>query len=130
MKNWFTIFAVVLQLFCSVCIIAQEMQPRSPKERAERQTNWMQKNLALTEEQNKKAYEINLKHALQIDGAMNDAPGRDRREEIRGINIRKDAALKLVLNVDQYQKYLAHEQEMREQSNEMNPGMHHLGTRR
>ena len=101
-------------LFVSFGSDAQQMQPRSPKDRAERQAGWMNKNLALTEEQNKEVYDILLKYATQADETRSAARGPEKRAERQGIQKDREADLKAVLTGEQFQKYQAHEQEMKE----------------
>jgi len=114
MTNYLKGLCLVAALFVSFGSDAQQMQPRSPKDRAERQAGWMNKNLALTEEQNKEVYDILLKYATQADETRSAARGPEKRAERQGIQKDREADLKAVLTGEQFQKYQAHEQEMKE----------------
>ncbi len=77
----------------------------------------MDKNLGLTEAQHNKAYNIVLHYAQEADKEMaSTPPGQDRKMERQDINNNRDADLKQVLTGEQFQKYQAHAQEMKERS--------------
>lgn len=121
--------ALMLCLFLgSAPIFAQGQQPqRTPEERAQRQMTWMQKNLALTGDQDKKVYDILLHYAREA-GKLIDAPaGAERRQERIGVQKSKDAELQGVLTGDQYQKYQAHAQEMKAKMQQRRGGMQEGG---
>ena len=127
MKNLLKCAIALLLLVSSSAAFAQQqtMQQRTPEERAQRQTQMMQKNLALTDDQTQKVHDIILKHARGVDNARNS--GGDMRSQMQGLNANKDEALKGVLTGDQYQKYLQIEQKMKEKrmqrnSDGMQPG--------
>ena len=109
---------VVMALFAGQMALAQQMQQRTPEERAQNQTHWMQKNLGITEDQNRKVYDIILKYARQAGQEKNEAPGREKRQEMQQTQNAKDAELKAVLTGDQYQKYQAHVAEMKDKMRE------------
>ena len=97
----------------------QQMPKRTPEQRATRQTQWMQKNLMLTDEQNKKVYNIILNAATEQENAST-SPQKGERKAIA----RDEAGeLKQVLTPDQFQKYMAHVQEMKEKNKERKAGM-------
>ena len=114
-KNFIKSTIVLSMLIVSVSSFARQQMPqRSAEERAQRQTQWMQKNLGLTEEQNKKVYSILLYHANQADDVKTMQPGGEKRAEAKDIKRNKDADLKAVLSPDQYNKYQQHVQEMKD----------------
>ena len=107
----------------SVSFAQQNMQTpvqRTPEERAQRQTQWMQQNLKLTDDQYKKVYDIVLKSAKQVDAARN--AGGDMRPQMKSINESRDAAMKGVLTGDQYQQYEQHKEQMQQQRRNMPQG--------
>ena len=71
-----------------------------PKQRAERQTEMMSKNLNLTEEQKAKVAEINLSTAQEIR-----EKGRDNKEQRTAVMVKRDERLKAILTPDQLGKY-------------------------
>jgi Spy/CpxP family protein refolding chaperone len=112
-----------LLIASSVAFAQQDQMPkRTPEERAQRQTQWMQKNLNLTDEQNKKVYDIILSSAKQVDNARNSGGG-DMRSQMQDINAKKNDALKGVLTGDQFQKYQQHAQEMQQRRTGAHGGM-------
>ncbi len=114
MKNILrSLFAVLLMTITASSFAQQQMHQRSPEERAQRQTMWMQKNLGLTEDQNKKVYDIMLYHAQQADNDKSMPPTPDTKAEKKQLKRDTDAELRAVLTGDQYQKYQQHVQEMK-----------------
>jgi len=99
-------------LSSSVLFAQDQMQKRTPEERAKRQTEWMEKNLSLTQDQDSKVYNIVLKYAqmMQNTSSSPNVPETQRQ----GIMTARDNELKGVLTGDQFQKFQAHETEMRE----------------
>jgi Spy/CpxP family protein refolding chaperone len=103
-------------LIMNLPAMAQQAAPhKTPEQRAERQTMWMQKNLALNEEQNNKVYDIMLKHARETKANRETPPGPAKRVERREIERYKDARLRAVLTGDQFHRYKLHEAEVKEQ---------------
>ena len=114
MKNLIKSMLMLSLLIVSPVAFGQQpMQQRPPEERAQRQTQWLQQNVALTDDQNKKVYDIILQSAKQADAARNS--GGDVKSQMKDINTSRDAAIKGVLTDDQYQKYQQHVQEMQQQ---------------
>ncbi len=114
MKNLIkNLFTVLLVINTTTLFAQQPMQPRTPEERAQRQTMWMQKNLGLTQDQNKKVYDIMLYHAQQADADKNMAPGPEKKMDKKELKRDTDAELKEVLTGDQYRQYQQHVEEMK-----------------
>ena len=82
--------------------LAQEgkFKNRSPKERAERQTEALATNLKLSDEQRAKVHSINLATAEKFQ-----AEGTQNKEEMRKLRAEKDDQLKAVFSDQQYQQY-------------------------
>jgi len=110
------LMTVVLSL--SITVHAQDRQPKTPMQRADNQTRWMQKNLGITNAQSEKVHDIILYYATENDKAKADPPGRDKKMEKQGIRKGREQELKEVLTADQYEKYLAHLQQMKERRQE------------
>ncbi len=100
-------------VLCTGLVNGQDRPRRTPEQRAENQTRWMQKNLGLTKEQNDKVYDIILYYAREADKANMDAPGREKKIEKQGIRKDREGELRAVLNTEQYQRLQQHEQEMK-----------------
>ena len=96
---------------------AQQQMRRTPQERAQKQVQWMQKNLGLSEAQNVKAYEVILHFANRVDEIKTNEYGKEKRMDVRDLQQEKEAGLKSVLTADQFDRYMAHEQEMKERMN-------------
>jgi len=93
-----------------------KLKNTTPEERATAQTEMMKTKLSLTPEQTPKIADINLKYAKEMDPILksSERPFRKARE-IRDINGRKEAELKQVFTPEQFQKYLADKEAMRDQ---------------
>ena len=113
-----SLLAICLTLTALVAT-AQDGRPRrSPEERAQKQTQWMQQNLRLTEDQNRKVYDIILYYARENDKTNAEAPGREKKMDKRGIRNDREAELRGVLNPEQFAKYQQHMQEMKARQQE------------
>ena len=122
-KNLFKVTLILSMLAISLLAGAQQMQRKTPEERAQNQVRWMQNNLGLTKEQNNKVYDIILRHAKEVDDANANIPaGRDKKMEKGDIMKARESELRAVLNADQYQKYEAHMQEMKARMKERRGG--------
>lgn len=87
---------------------AQEKeQPLTPEQKAEKQTNHLQKKLGLTEEQKLKVYTLNLARINQTRAARekykssSDVDKKAKKTEFQKIRTDYDAGLNGILNVDQ-----------------------------
>jgi periplasmic protein CpxP/Spy len=74
--------------------------PKTPEEKAKKQTEWMKKDLQLTDDQAQQIEEINLKYAKKAE-ARKEAL-KAEHEKFKG---EKEADLKKVLTPDQYAKF-------------------------
>jgi Spy/CpxP family protein refolding chaperone len=74
--------------------------PKTPEEKAKKQTEWMKKDLQLTDDQAQQIEDINLKYAKKAE---------TRREALKTehekFKAEKEADLKKVLTPDQYAKF-------------------------
>ena len=113
-KNKITSAFLFVMLMASSLTYAQQQVPKTAEERAERQTAWMEKNLGLTGDQDKKVYAILLSSAIQADRVKSEPRGADKRMDRMDQMKTKDENLQAVLTGEQFQKYLAHEQEQKE----------------
>jgi hypothetical protein len=96
-----------------------KLKSTTPEERAGAQTEMMKSKLALTPEQAPKIAAINQKYAKEMDPVIKGSEGPlMKMRHMKQINGKKEAALKRVLSPDQFQKYLASKEEMREQFEE------------
>ena len=110
-KNFLKSTLMLSLLISSTIAYGQQQAPqRSPEERAQRQTQWMRQNLSLTDDQNKKVYDIMLNSAKQMETARTSGD----KSQMKSLKDRKDASVKGVLTGDQFQKYQQHESLMQE----------------
>jgi len=117
-KNFCKAGMAAVIMFASANSFAQQMQQRTPAERAQRQTEWMQKNLALTEDQSKQVYNIIYKYASENNNARAGGYKGERKE----LQADKDAELRGVLTGNQFEQYQAHVAQMKEKRREMKQG--------
>jgi hypothetical protein len=92
-----------------------KLKNTTPQERAKAQTIFMKSKLDLTEAQLPKVEALNLKYAEKLDPVIKGSAGPlVKMGEFRQANEDKEAELKGILSPDQFQRYLAAKQEMRE----------------
>ncbi len=123
MKSIVKSYLLLAILFATSTAFAQQQQRRTPEERAQNQVQWMQKNLSITDDQGKKAYDIILRYAKEAQNTMGAPAGNDKKEAMEKMQQDRESELKGILTGDQYQKYLAHVQEMQEKMRERRNGM-------
>ena len=91
----------------------------TPAERAALQTDMMKEKLALTAEQAPKVQAINLDTAQKMEPVIKGSEGPlVKMRQARGIETQKESALEKVLSGEQFQKYLALREEMKQKLEE------------
>lgn len=95
---------------------------KNPEEMAARHTDMLDKQLDLSDKQERKVQEITLKRVQETEALRNqmmEAKGQDRsrksmaHQEMKAINDRWEAALKDILSKKQYSQFEASRQEMK-----------------
>jgi hypothetical protein len=119
-----TRFALALALLLAIPTFAAAQVPAAlanstPAERAAIQTDLMKEKLALTAEQAPRVQAINLDTAQKMEPVIKgtEAPVA-RMRQARAIENQKEAALQGVLTPDQFQKFLALRDEMKQKLEE------------
>ena len=93
----------------------EKLKNSTPEERARLQTEMMKVKLGLTPDQTPKVAAINQKYAQRMEPIIKGQEGPLMRlRQMREVGQAKEAELKGVLSPEQFQKYLAEKQEMRE----------------
>ena len=93
----------------------EKLKSSTPEERARLQTEMMKAKLGLTTDQTPKVAAINQKYAQRMEPIIKSQEGPLMRlRQMREVGQAKEAELKGVLSPEQFQKYLAEKQEMRE----------------
>jgi len=88
----------------------------TPAERAAAQTAMMKSKLGLSDDQVSKIGALNLKYAEQMQPIIAGTEGpMMKMRDFRKVEDQKEAELKGVLSPDQFQKFQAMKEEMREQ---------------
>jgi hypothetical protein len=96
-----------------------KLKNTTPEQRATVQTDLMKLKLGLTPEQTRKVVDINLKYAKRMDPIIKGSAGPFMRmRQMKEINQEKEAELKQVLSPEQFEKFLASKEEMREKLEE------------
>jgi Spy/CpxP family protein refolding chaperone len=114
MKNKFAI--ALFLAFIAVTVKAQQggqggpgrQGGMTPEMMAQRETDWMKTELALTSDQITKVDAINLKFAKEQATAFQGGPGGDpsaMQKQMADLNARKRAELEPVLTAEQLKKY-------------------------
>jgi hypothetical protein len=111
-------FVIVLGLLSAATVVASELDQlkgTTPAERATAQTAMMKAKLGLTDEQAAKISAINLKYAEKMDPIIKGSEGPlMKMKDARAVETQKEDELKALLSPDQFQKFQAAKEEMRE----------------
>lgn len=117
--TFITLLVAAMSLLIVVAAGAQnemeKLKSSTPEERARLQTEMMKVKLGLTTDQTPKVAAINQKYAQRMEPIIKSQEGPLMRlRQMREVSQAKEAELKGVLSPEQFQKYLAEKQEMRE----------------
>ncbi len=92
-----------------------ELKNTTPAERAKAQTAMMKAKLGLSEDQVAKVGALNLKYAEKMDPIIKGTEGPFMKmSDAKNVEQEKEDELKALLSPDQFQKFLAEKEEMRE----------------
>ena len=105
---------LTIALFATSGVFAQQRQRSTPEERAKRQTETLVKELSLTEDQQKKVYEINMKFAQPLADDSKETDREKLRAQFQKNLEERTAAIKAVLTEDQQKKFDEHQKKMQE----------------
>jgi hypothetical protein len=95
------------------------LRDTTPEQRAGIQTELMKSRLALTADQTTKVAAINRKYADRMEPVIKSSEGPLAKiRRTREINEAKETELKQVLSTEQFEKYVASKEEMREKLEE------------
>lgn len=109
--------AVILVLGLASAGRAQldELKDTTPQQRAKAQTAFMKAKLGLAPEQLPKVEAINFKYAEKMEPVIKGDSGPFMKmRQMKEVNGEKESELQGVLSPDQFQKYLAAKDEMKE----------------
>lgn len=117
MSNKLVVLAVIVLSLMACQISGQKRQKLSVEEMAERQTQMMDENLNLSEDQYNTILTINLKYAKEFQNSRDNFKGdREKMRSLRGdLNEKKNAELREVLNADQFDNHIKLEEERAEE---------------
>ncbi len=89
---------------------------RTPEQRAEHLTNWMNKKLTLTTDQKPKIYDVNLKYAkMNQETRSNDTDDKkSMHQELKANETEREAEFKAILTPDQFLAFQTAKQELKE----------------
>jgi Spy/CpxP family protein refolding chaperone len=95
---------------------ANQTKTRTPEQRAEHLTNWMNKKLTLTKDQKSKIFEVNLKYAkMNQETRTSDADNKKAmHQELKTSEAERESEFKAILTPDQFQGYQTAKQELKE----------------
>src|ERR1044072_865850 len=112
------VFVVITLLFVIPQAFAQldELKNTRPEERASLQTELMKSMLTLTPEQTQPVADLNLKYANRMEPIIKGSSSSlTKMFEMRKINNEKETELKRILSLQQWEKFDASRDEMRQQ---------------
>jgi hypothetical protein len=93
-----------------------ELKNTTPGERASLQTELMKSKLALTAEQTQAVADLNLKYANRMESIIKGSSNSlSKMFQMRKINNEKETELKRILSPQQWEKFDASRDEMRQQ---------------
>jgi hypothetical protein len=93
----------------------EALKDTTPKERAAAQTMMLKSKLDLTGAQTPKVAAINMKYAERMEPIIKGSQGPlMKARAAKGVEAEKEAELRRVLTPDQFQKFEANKEEMRE----------------
>lgn len=120
LKNMMLVVTLVAAGVCQQAVAQTTERTRlTAEERAQKWTDWMKTELALTSEQEPKVHAINVKYADQMDEIKAEAGDRrSKLKEARAGSKAKDEELKAVLTPEQFTKYSEKKQEMQQKIRE------------
>ena len=110
--------AVILFVFGMPRAFAQldELKNTTPGERASLQTELMKSKLSLTAEQTQAVADLNLKYANRMEPIIKGSSNSlSKMFQMRKINNEKETELKRILSPQQWEKFDASRDEMRQQ---------------
>lgn len=108
---------LMIALFVTGGVFAQQRQRMTPEERAKSQTENLVKELGLTKEQKDKVHEIYLKYAQQPRPQRDSNSNSDRKTlmaEMQKQQLKRDSTIKVLLTDDQKKKYDELQKEMQD----------------
>src|SRR5262249_54971233 len=106
----------VLLVSASASAQLDELKNTTPAERAKAQTAMMKSKLGLTNEQTSKGEALNKKYAEKMEPVIKGSGGPlMKMREMKDIEGQKDAELKTVLSPEQFEKFLAGKEQMRDE---------------
>jgi len=98
---------------------SEALQSSTPQERATFQTEYMKHKLALTDEQLPKVSALNLETAQKMDPVLKGSQGPlMKMRAMKAIEDQKETQLQAILTPDQFQKFLAAREELKQKLEE------------
>jgi len=113
MKKSFKIILTVLSVM-AIQSVGWAQPKMSPDEMAKHETEWMTRELKLTDEQQEKVQEVNLTFANRMKEQFEldrESGGRPDHSNMQKMDEEKNKALKEILTEDQYTAYLEKQKE-------------------
>lgn len=104
--------AILVCAFTTDMFSQNSMKNSTPEERAKIQTEWMIKNLQLTDSQKDTVEALNLEYAMKMETLKNLGGKRQKMKEARKISNEKDEKLKTILNEQQHKLYIDNRKEL------------------
>lgn len=117
MKNLIKLLSLILMMALFQTASAQDstMKGGTPEQRAQLQTAWMKDKLALNETQVGQVSAINLKYAKMNDPVLKGSDNKfSKFKKLKAAQKDKEKELKGILAPDQFTKYLAMQDEMKD----------------
>ena len=118
MKNLVKSLSVIAMIVLSQAVSAQdtkEMMKKTPEERAQFQTQWMQNQLGLNSDQVSRISAVNLKYAKINEPVLKGSDGKfSKLKQLKANQKSKERELKGVFTPEQFTRYLSVQDEMKD----------------
>lgn len=115
LKSFLTVLMLIGATLLTTDTTAQETKtPPTPEQRAAKLTDWMKKNLQLTEAQTTQVTPINLKYAQMAETVLAGTEGRmQKAKALKGYDKAKDEELKKIFTPEQFTTYSVKKEELK-----------------
>jgi Spy/CpxP family protein refolding chaperone len=100
----------LLSILVLSSVISMAQPRRSPEVRAEKETQWMKDSLGVTATQADKVHSIALSYHQKMDKV---ATSKTKTRQQKKLMSQKDASIKKLLSKEQFDRYCAHEKQVR-----------------
>jgi len=126
----YLIISMILTLYPAISVFSEQnddedslkelMEKTTPEERTDFQTTWMKETLTLSEDQEKKVREINLRYAKEMASLYESDDSKFKKlRKMNSSKNKKEDELKSLFSKEQFKMYKKKSDELKEKMNEL-----------